>query len=116
MTYLYYYGFRLIYYTFGGYSLLICMRDLKWRDLFLEIKKEEVPVIEICSCPNCKGQIVEKKSRKGKIFYGCNNYPKCKTAYWYKPVDRKCPECGEMLLEKGKKIVCSNDACSYEDE
>lgn len=78
------------------------------------IKKEEVPVLEICNCPNCGGKIIEKKSRKGKVFYGCNNYPKCKTAYWYKPVDRKCPECGEMLLEKSKKIVCSN--CEYEDE
>ncbi len=78
------------------------------------IKKEEVPVLEICNCPNCDGKIIEKKSRKGKVFYGCNNYPKCKTAYWYKPVDRKCPECGEMLLEKSKKIVCSS--CEYEDE
>lgn len=78
------------------------------------IKKEEVPVLEICNCPNCSGKIIEKKSRKGKVFYGCNNYPKCKTAYWYKPADRKCPECGEMLLEKGKKIVCSS--CEYEDE
>lgn len=78
------------------------------------IKKEETAVIEICNCPNCEGKIIEKKSRKGKIFYGCNNYPKCKTAYWYKPVNRKCPECGEMLLEKGKKVVCSS--CEYEDE
>ncbi|MDE5888977.1 MAG: topoisomerase DNA-binding C4 zinc finger domain-containing protein, partial [Bacilli bacterium] len=78
------------------------------------IKKEEVPVLEICDCPNCEGKIIERKSRKGKVFYGCNNYPKCKTAYWYKPVDRKCPECGEMLLEKSKKIVCSS--CEYEDE
>ncbi len=78
------------------------------------IKKEEVPVTEICKCPNCDGKIIEKKSRKGKVFFGCNNYPKCKTAYWYKPADRKCPECGEMLLEKSKKIVCSS--CEYEDE
>jgi len=78
------------------------------------IKKEETPITEICACPNCEGKIIEKKSRKGKIFYGCNNYPKCKTAYWYKPVSKKCPECGEMLLEKGKKIVCSS--CSYEEE
>ncbi|HAB67526.1 MAG TPA: type I DNA topoisomerase [Firmicutes bacterium] len=80
------------------------------------IKKEEVPVIDICNCPNCNGKIVEKKSRKGKIFYGCNNYPKCKTAYWYKPIDKMCPECGSMLLDKGKKIICSNDECKYEDD
>lgn len=80
------------------------------------IKKEEVPVLEICNCPNCEGKIIERKSHRGKVFYGCNNYPKCKTAYWYKPVGRACPECGEMLLEKGKKVICSNDSCEYEDE
>ncbi len=78
------------------------------------IKKEEVEIKEICNCPKCSGMIVEKKSRKGKVFYGCNNYPKCKTAYWYIPVNRSCPECSEMLLEKGKKIVCSS--CEYEEE
>ena len=78
------------------------------------IKKEEVQVAEVCNCPKCSGMIVEKKSRKGKVFYGCNNYPKCKTAYWYIPVNRKCPECGEMLLDKNKKIVCSS--CEYEEE
>ena len=80
------------------------------------IKKEKQEEVVICKCPNCDGNIVEKKSRKGKVFYGCNNYPKCKTAYWDKPVDRKCPECGEMLVEKSKKIVCSNSTCNYEDE
>ena len=78
------------------------------------IKKEEVVVTEICGCPNCSGNIIEKKSRRGKVFYGCDKYPKCKTAYWYKPVNRKCPECGEMLLDKNKKISCS--ACEYEEE
>lgn len=78
------------------------------------IKKEEVVEAEICNCPNCDGKIVEKKSRRGKIFYGCNNYPKCKTAYWDKPIDRKCPNCGDMLLEKKNKIVCSS--CEYEED
>lgn len=78
------------------------------------IKKEEVPAIDICNCPNCNGKIVEKKSRKGKVFYGCNNYPKCKTAYWYKPIDKMCPECGEMLVQKAKKVVCSS--CNFEEE
>ena len=78
------------------------------------IKKEEPQVVEICNCPNCDGKIVEKKSHRGKIFYGCNNYPKCKTAYWYKPIDKKCPNCGSMLLDKGKKIACSN--CEYDED
>ena len=54
--------------------------------------------VEICSCPSCSGTIVEKKSRKGKVFYGCDHYPKCKMAYWDKPIGKKCPECGEMLV------------------
>ena len=78
------------------------------------IKKEEVAVVEICDCPNCDGKIIEKKSRKGKVFYGCNHYPKCKTAYWDKPVDRKCPECGSMLTEKNHTVKCSN--CTYEEK
>ena len=75
------------------------------------IKKEEVQVVEICDCPNCSGKIVEKKSRKGKIFYGCNNYPKCKTAYWDKPIAEMCPECGKMLVEKAGNVKCSE--CDY---
>ena len=78
------------------------------------IKKEEVEIKEICACPNCGNKIIEKKSRRGKLFYGCNNYPKCKTAYWDKPTGKKCPNCGEMLLEKNGKIHCSS--CEYKDE
>ncbi len=76
------------------------------------VKKEEKVITEICDCPNCDGKIIEKKTKKGKIFYGCNHYPKCKEAYWDKPIGEKCPECGEMLIEKNKKIKCSS--CSYE--
>ena len=78
------------------------------------IKKEEVQEVEICNCPNCDGKIVEKKSRKGKIFYGCNHYPKCKTAYWDKPISKQCPECGSMLTEKKDVIKCSS--CDYKEE
>ena len=78
------------------------------------IKKEEVAVVEICDCPNCDGKIIERKSRKGKLFYGCNHYPKCKTAYWDKPIGKKCPECGEMLTEKNGTIKCSS--CDFKEE
>ncbi|MBR4694345.1 MAG: type I DNA topoisomerase [Bacilli bacterium] len=78
------------------------------------IQKEEAEIVEICDCPNCDGKIVEKKSRKGKVFYGCNHYPKCKTAYWDKPIDKKCPECGEMLTEKNGTIKCSS--CDYKED
>lgn len=72
------------------------------------IKAEPKEIEEICDCPNCGSKIIEKKSKKGKVFYGCNNYPKCKTAYWDKPIGEKCQECGEMLIEKKDKIKCSS--------
>jgi len=73
--------------------------------------KQEKETLEIIDCPNCDGKIIEKKSRKGKVFYGCNNYPKCKTAYWDMPIDKKCPECNSLLTIKGKKTKCSS--CDY---
>ena len=76
------------------------------------VKKEEVVVTEIMDCPNCNGKIVEKPTRKGKVFYGCNNYPKCKFALWDKPTGEVCPECGKLLVEKNSKVKCSE--CSYE--
>lgn len=76
------------------------------------IKQEKKEEVIICDCPNCDGNIVEKKSRKGKIFYGCNHFPKCKTAYWDKPTGDVCPECKSMLVETKKgAIKCS--ACDY---
>jgi len=76
------------------------------------IKKEEKQVVEIMDCPECSGKIVEKKTRKGKVFYGCSNYPKCKFASWDKPLPENCPECGKYLVEKNGKIKCSS--CDYE--
>ncbi len=77
------------------------------------IKTEKREVVEVCDCPNCDGKIVEKKTRRGKIFYGCNNYPQCKTAYWDKPLGKECKECQGMLVEKKGKIKCHN--CDYEE-
>ena len=76
------------------------------------IKQEKKEEKEIIDCPNCDGKIIEKKSKRGKIFYGCNNYPDCKTAYWDMPIDRKCPNCGSLLV-KGKTIKCSS--CDYKE-
>ncbi len=77
------------------------------------IKKEAKTVVEIMPCPKCDGMIVEKKTKRGKIFYGCNHYPKCDYASWDKPV-KKCPQCGEIMVEKKKEIVCST--CGYIEE
>jgi len=75
-----------------------------------EVKEENV----IINCPNCSGKIIEKHSKKGKIFYGCSNFPKCNTAYWDKPTGEKCPKCGEMITEKNDIKKCSS--CGYQLE
>ena len=84
-----------------------CSNFPKCRYVKTEPKEEK----EIIDCPNCKGKIVLKKSRKGKVFYGCSNYPKCNTAYWYEPTGEKCPRCDEMLVIKRNQIKCSQ--CDY---
>ncbi len=71
------------------------------------IKSEQKEQKEICDCLKCDGKIIEKKSKRGKVFYGCNNYPKCKEAYWDIPTGNKCPKCNEMLVAKGKTVKCS---------
>lgn len=76
------------------------------------IKKSEKQIKEIMNCPNCDGTIIEKHTKKGKIFYGCNNFPKCNFASWDKPINEKCPICGNILVEKKDKIKCIS--CSYE--
>lgn len=76
------------------------------------IKKEEKKIVEVMDCPDCGGKIIERTTRKGKIFYGCNNFPKCKFASWDKPLPENCPECGKYLVEKDGKIKCSS--CDYE--
>jgi DNA topoisomerase-1 len=71
-----------------------------------------------CPQEGCEGEIIQKKSRYGKIFYGCNKYPNCNFALWNEPNGEKCPECKSMLvnkyLKKGNKVACSSKECKYE--
>ncbi|MDD6920022.1 MAG: type I DNA topoisomerase [Eubacteriales bacterium] len=71
-------------------------------------------------CPKCGNELLEKKSRRGKIFYGCSNYPECDNSYWDRPIEKKCPECGELLTEKntkkGRMLKCLNKDCSYKEK
>lgn len=70
-------------------------------------------------CPKCGKDVIEKKSKRGKIFYGCSGYPECDMSYWNKPVNKACPKCGSLLTEKitkGEKgLVCSNQECDYKE-
>jgi DNA topoisomerase-1 len=65
------------------------------------------------TCPECKqGTIIEKKSKKGRVFYSCNRYPNCKFALWDKPVKTPCPRCGSLMTLKEKNAVkCTK--CEY---
>ena len=78
------------------------------------IKKEEKQIKEIANCPECGGKIIEKTSKKGKVFYGCSNFPKCKVATWDMPTGELCPKCGKLLVEKKDEISCSE--CDYVKE
>lgn len=68
-------------------------------------------------CPKCeKGEILKRKSKKGKIFWSCSNYPKCDFTLWDEPVGKKCPKCNSLLVKVGKKIKCSNKNCDFDSE
>ena len=70
-------------------------------------------------CPSCGKDIVAKRSRTGRIFYGCSGYPDCQQSFWNRPVDKKCPKCGSLLVEKkskGANFACSNQECDYKEE
>ncbi len=75
----------------------------------------------VCPEPGCGGGIVEKKSRRGKVFYGCNRFPNCKFAIWDKPVATPCPTCGApFLVEKSTKKqgthrACLTPGCGYKE-
>ena len=64
-------------------------------------------------CPKCGKEVVIKKTKKGRKYYGCENNPDCDFMSWQKPSTEKCPECGSYMVEKGNKLLCSNEQCGY---
>ncbi len=65
------------------------------------------------ACPKCGKDVVLKKTKKGRKYYGCIDNPECDFMVWQKPSKVKCKECGSIMLEKGNKLVCSNETCGY---
>lgn len=68
-------------------------------------------------CPKCGGSVIKRKSKRGRIFYGCNNYPDCDFVSWDEPTQEKCPQCGKMLFKKNTKkpkLYCADKECGYE--
>jgi len=112
-----------------------CKNDLMWRrgrfGAFIAcsnypeckyVKKKEAKEIGLL-CPECgQGQVVERKGKWGRSFYGCRRYPECKFTAYHRPIAEPCPDCGRpYLLEKetkkeGKVIYCANEACHYKRE
>ena len=69
--------------------------------------------IGIPHCPKCGKEIVLKKTKKGRKYYGCEDNPDCDFMSWQKPSAKKCPKCGSYMVEKGNKLVCSQETCGY---
>ena len=79
---------------------------------YIKQNEEKKEIKEIMDCPHCDGKIIERKTKRGKVFYGCSNFPKCKFASWDLPISEKCPKCNGTLVEKKDKIKCMD--CDYE--
>ena len=68
------------------------------------------------ACPKCGKDIVVRRTRKGRTYYGCMGNPECDFMVWQKPSKIKCPRCGGLMLEKGRKLVCWNEKCGYVED
>lgn len=81
-----------------------------------ECKNTKPLVVETsATCPKCGGKVIQKKSKRGYVFFGCENYPECNFMTWDKPTDEKCPKCGKSLFKrKGGLLVCLDEACGFE--
>lgn len=70
-------------------------------------------------CPKCGGNVIVRKTKRGKPFYGCDQYPNCDFVSWNEPTNERCPQCGEILYKKGgkkPKLICAKEDCGYEKE
>ena len=65
------------------------------------------------SCPVCGKDLVLRKTKKGRKYYGCEDNPTCQFMSWQKPSNKKCPKCGSYMVEKGNKLLCANGECGY---
>ncbi|WP_234121199.1 type I DNA topoisomerase [Clostridium hydrogenum] len=82
--------------------------------------KNTKPIVEELKvpCPKCGGKVVARKSKKGRKFFGCSNYPECDFISWFEPSEKKCPKCGTFMVKKSSKtkgnyLECSNSECKF---
>lgn len=78
-------------------------------------KPLESEIKKIGVCPECGADMVERKSKKGKIFYSCSKYPECKFMSWDVTTGKKCPKCNSPIVKKGKIVKCSNSECDFRE-
>ena len=97
-------GSALVYRK-GKYGTFVACSNFPTCKYIKKNEKQEEKEI-ICKCPKCNGNIIVKKTKKGKEFYGCDNFPKCKYASWYKPTGDKCPKCNDLLVIKNGEVKC----------
>ena len=84
---------------------------------FPECRNTKTILVRIgVSCPKCGKDIVERKTKKGRRYYGCEGAPECDFMSWQKPSDKKCPKCGNVLVTKGNKLVCATEECNYSED
>jgi len=67
-------------------------------------------------CPNCEKELVIKKTKKGRRYFGCENNPECDFMSWQKPIEKKCPKCNGYMVEKGNKFACADEQCGYSEK
>ena len=106
---------RLMVYKHGRFGkFLACPGYPQCRNAKAIVKETGV------ACPNCGGKVIEKKSKRGKVFFGCENYPKCDFTSWDKPLDEKCSKCGSMMYQKigrfSKKYCPNCDATNVKKD
>ena len=92
-------------------KFLACPNFPKCRCTKAILEKLDVP------CPKCGGELIKRRTKKGKVFYGCSHYPECDFVSWDKPVNKKCPKCGKLLVQRmgrnGPFIACPDRECGY---
>ncbi|HZK23870.1 MAG TPA: type I DNA topoisomerase [Oscillospiraceae bacterium] len=97
---------RNLVYKMGRYGkFLACPGFPECRFAKPIIKELDVP------CPECGKMLVERKTKRGRVFYGCSGYPECEFTTWNLPQKEKCPQCGYLTVLKGKKLQCANQEC-----
>ena len=85
----------------------------KTKQIRIYVNTRKSVFVYCVKCPMCGKDVVIRKTKKGRRYYGCENNPECEFMSWQKPSEKKCPQCGNYMVEKGNKLLCSNEQCGY---